>query len=187
MTELLPILAICVIMALTYIVCEVIKNKNNTETFTHPVTIKSETPSSGFTPHKGRVTGKIIGVKGDEVILYEKFSPPVYELEQWIRDNWKKIKVNGCDIEGWTVESEIYTGNLTITGIAFGNEGVVNTFTASNSGLSYEEVSYLKLIYERITFDREKKLIQIKEQRSRKQLARKLQQFGYGDGTYESK
>lgn len=121
-----------------------------------------------------------------------KFSPPVYELEQWIKDNWKKIKVTplppkagtGYDIGGWAIESEIYTGNLEFTAIVYCH---YNTFTATNSGLNYEEVSHLKLIYESIVFDRQRKLNKLKAQRSRKQLARKLQQLGYGSGEYESK
>lgn len=121
-----------------------------------------------------------------------KFSPPVYELEQWIKDNWKKIKVTplppkagtGYDIGGWAIESEIYTGNLEFTAIVYCH---YKTFTATNSGLNYEEVSHLKLIYESIVFDRQRKLNKLKAQCSRKQLARKLQQLGYGSGEYESK
>ena len=139
---------------------------NSVKTFTDPVTIKLEIPIVEDKP---------------------EFSPPVYELEQWIRDNWKKIKVTELydNISNthtlWKVESDIVNCEVSICPYHMLYSG------STGLGLDGEETTYLVKLYRSLVFERQVRLHKLKEQRSRKQLARKLQQLGYGKGEYESK
>lgn len=171
MTELLIMLvSVVVICGCWYSMWKSSTSKSQVKTFTDPVTIKMETPAVDNTP---------------------KFSPPVYELEQWIKDNWKKIKVteviehelDELNATSWKIESDVYAGTITFAGSLWSRYCV---YKAIGSGLDPDEVCYLKNVYEDILSKRKLKLRELKDQRSRKQLARKLQQLGYGSGEYGS-
>lgn len=162
MTELLTILAVCVLIVLTYIVFEIIKNKGKVKPITDYTNVVKHTPVEEDTP---------------------KFSPPVYELEQWIRDNWKKIKVTGTensDKNVWKVESDLINCEVFIYPYHM-------LYSSTGFGLDGEEVTYLVKLYRSLVSERQVKLYKLKEARNRKQLARKLQQLGYGSGEYEPK
>ena len=109
-----------------------------------------------------------------------KFSPPFYELEQWIRDNWKKIKVTKrkeVDKIVWEVQSDLVNCEVSLYSYSdwYWSEGI---------GINQIELNELVRLYRSLLYKRSVKLYEIRQARSRKQLARKLQKLGYGDGTY---